>query len=134
MIFWMMIDHAQNEATISISITSFTIRVARAYSAHSEKSISCAIARVSASICLLFCLWPCWPALLRGKLAEFKGESQHEPHHAHQNAVINARSGGYSPVAGPGGRFRSNRQSSPARKTRFRLHAGHVAPSQGARR
>ena len=51
--FWMMIDQAQNEATISISITSFTIKVARAKSAHSAKSISCANARVSASICLL---------------------------------------------------------------------------------
>ena len=45
---------AQNEATISTIITSFTVSVSRANSDHMEKSISCASARVSISICLLF--------------------------------------------------------------------------------
>ena len=48
-----MIDHAQKDANIKIAMTIFTVRVARAKSAQNEKSISCAKASVSASICLL---------------------------------------------------------------------------------
>ena len=44
----------QIEAPTSISITSFTVTVARAKRPHMEKSISCASARVSASIRLLY--------------------------------------------------------------------------------
>ena len=51
-----MIAHDQNDATTSISITSLTIKVARANSPHMEKSISCASASVSASMNLLFVL------------------------------------------------------------------------------
>ncbi|WP_254655712.1 MULTISPECIES: hypothetical protein [Roseovarius] len=73
----MMIDHAQKDAMINISMTNLTTIVARAKSAHMEKSISCANARVSASICLLFLWWPffIWPCFA-GNLAQFHGESQ----------------------------------------------------------
>src|SRR6056297_2158737 len=86
----MMIDQAQNEATISISITSFTTRVERANNAHMEKSISCANARVSASICLLSASVGRFPTLSRYKLPDFQGES-----HAHppQNAQLSAMNG-----------------------------------------
>ena len=54
----MMIAQDQNEAISNISITSFTVRVARANSAHREKSISCASARVCVSMSLLFVSGP----------------------------------------------------------------------------
>src|SRR6056297_951076 len=81
MSFWMMIDHAQKDATIRISITSLTVNVARANSDHMEKSISCANARVSASIYLPFASLGRYPTLSRGKLPDFQGESHAHPRH-----------------------------------------------------
>ena len=68
-----MIDHDQNEAPTSMSITSLTVIVARAKSDHIEKSISWASASVCASICLLV-VSPGFPALLQGRLAHLGTE------------------------------------------------------------
>jgi len=54
----MMIAQDQKDMTISISMTIFTVRVARAKRANMEKSISCAIARVSVFIRLLLLIGP----------------------------------------------------------------------------
>ena len=47
-----MIAQDQNDAMVSISMTSFTVNDARANSASNEKSISFAAARVEVSIIL----------------------------------------------------------------------------------
>ena len=70
----MMIDHDQKDETISSNTTSFTVIVARANSAHIEKSISCARARVSVSISLLF-LPAASCGAFGGKLTEFSDEA-----------------------------------------------------------
>jgi hypothetical protein len=76
MCFWMMIAQDQKDMIISISMTIFTVRVARAKSANMEKSISCAIARVSGSIRLLLLIGPLSAPLAR-ILARVQGECQH---------------------------------------------------------
>src|SRR5210317_1376431 len=45
-----IIDHDQNDATINITMTSFTVKVARANNAQNEKSISLANAKASVSM------------------------------------------------------------------------------------
>jgi hypothetical protein len=70
-----MIDHDQNDATTNMNITSFTMKVARAKSAHMEKSISCASARVSASICLLFICLAVFRPYLWGNYSILNGKA-----------------------------------------------------------
>ncbi|WP_405117503.1 hypothetical protein L0Z64_14930 [Phaeobacter sp. BS23] len=69
----------QIDEPTSISITSLTVRVARSNSPHMEKSISCANARVSASMDLLY-VFGRLSAVFRlsfGKrLSQFKAKSQ----------------------------------------------------------
>src|SRR6056297_269954 len=109
----MMIDQAQNEARIKISMVNFTTNVDCANSAHMEKSISCAAAKVSASICLLFlCVAGC-PALLGATIAYFHAERQHIPTAAVSVIRLSEDAGGYSPEAAPAALPRSDRPPSP---------------------
>jgi hypothetical protein len=88
MIFSKMIAHAQKDAIINITITSLTVSVARAKRPHMEKSISCASASVSASICLLFSrLAPIDRALITYTITAIAGET---PTHWRHNAPFAA--------------------------------------------
>src|SRR6056297_366617 len=127
----MMIDQAQNEATISI--TSFTTRVERANNAHMEKSISCANARVSASICLLFIGLAGLPALLGPNLPYFQRESQHIRIKTGVIAPISEVAGGYSPEAAPAAPPHSRRPPSPPPETAAPPRASPPVPSPAGR-
>src|SRR6056297_4193521 len=94
-----MIAHAQKDAMMSNNITIFTVNVARANNPHMEKSISCASASVSASICLLFSqLAPFLGRSLPTSISQLQGKHQHNGVRTHVFCHVSESGGGYSPA------------------------------------